>query len=398
VLSALLGGWWVLALTAGNRWSDSAPDLSRAWQGHNAIANARVASAVLEQQNTDDNDARGAEALARDSLQRRPLNPVALRALALAAIRRGETIKAKQLLLLAERHSRRDTPTQILLIEFAVNDGDVSSALRHYDRALLVSTSSAKLLLPVLASASKDQEVRLQLGPILARRPEWLPLFIDELSRQNQIGLEVLVDLTNSIGLQPSSVSDVALSKKIISLMIRRNGYAEARALLGGKQQYGEQVRNGSFENPNLFPPFDWAFPSQSGWVASPSKILKDGVQLELRANYAAAGIAAQEMLALKHGPYVLRFRSGGDASAITDRPTVTISCAGGKKIPLVEGALLGDVRPKSQTKAFNVPFYKCSQQWIRVEGPAISGEQEHWIDNISVVPSSSVSGASIPR
>lgn len=388
VLSALVGSWWVLTLTVGNRWAERAPDLALAWQGNNAIAGARVAAALLEQQDIKAPAAHRAEALARESLRRRALNPIALRALALAYMRKGDAAQGRRLLLLAERSSRRDTPSQILLIEFAVSAGDIAGALRHYDRALLVSRTSSGLLLPVLASASQDPAVRAQLRPILARRPEWLPFFIDELGRQSQIGAPILADLADGIGLKPASAADIRLTQKMIANMVRRKGYAEARALLGVVQGR-EQVRNGGFEARDVYPPFDWTYPNQGGWTASPGNILSEGTQLALRGNYAAGGIAAQQILSLKPGSYVLSFVSGGDAPGATDTPTISIWCESATRTSLMSVALTADSQPKSQSRAFTVPSAGCAQQWIRVEGPAMSGQQEYWIDKVSVVPSS---------
>ncbi|MFV1920981.1 hypothetical protein VPH46_16365, partial [Sphingomonas sp. MJ1 (PH-R8)] len=147
-----------------------------------------------------------------------------------------------------------------------------------------------------------------------ARRPDWLPLFIDQLGRQKQIAPDVLLDVANAIGLRPSSAQDVTFTRQLVSHMVRRGGYTAARALLGIGEQRREQVRNGGFENSDLFPPFDWAYPNSGGWTAAPGHVLDQGTQLELRANYTAGGIAAQQLLVLTPGHYILHYRTGASS------------------------------------------------------------------------------------
>ena len=380
----LLALWWAVSLTAGNRWNNDAPGMALALQGNNAIAQAQVAGDLLKRPNPTVVDIRRTEALAHESLQRHGLNPVALRTLGLVSTLQGNEARARRLLGLAERFSRRDVQTQMLLIEFRVSANDIPGALRHYDRALRVSRTAAGVLLPVLVSAAADPEVRQHLRPVLAARPEWLPLFMDELGRQ-KLAPAVLLDLANMIGLRPAARQDVELTRQMVSHMIRRKGYGEARTLLGIEPGH-EQVRNGGFEGANLFPPFDWAFQNQGGWTALPSRVLGEGVQLQIEANYAAGGIVAQQMLALKPGEYSLRFRAGGAPAAPGEHPTIGIWCYANRKehrlvsIPIKDGSV-----PQHQEAVFNVPASSCAQQWIRVAGPPTSGRQEHWIDDVSV-------------
>jgi len=385
LLLVLAGAAWTVMITAGNRWGKNAPAMALAWQGNNALAKAQIASGLVEQSQLSPDDLGRAESLARSSLQRQALNPVALRVLAFANIHRGDEQRANQLLVLAERFSRRDALTQILLIEARVSANDIAGALQHYDRALRVSRSSAQTLLPVLTSATGDPAVRERLRPMLARRPQWLPLFMDELGRQKQIAPNILLDLAYAIGLQPSSEQDVSLVQQMVGHMIRRGGYTAARTLLGADKRRHNQVRNGGFEHSNVFPPFDWSFPNLGGWTASPGHVLDQGTQLELRANYAAGGIIAQQLLMLTPGRYALRYRT--EQSPAEESPKIRILCRKfGKEHLLVEAALASESKPEGPMEIFTVPVSSCTEQWVQIKGPPTSRRQERWVDDISVI------------
>src|SRR5690606_9338570 len=94
------------------------------WAPSDADAQAKLASTILSTEPTGairDQAIR----LARRSLERSPLNPVAVRSLALAAETGAARDHARAIRLFkeAERLSRRDKPTQLWLIENAVREG-----------------------------------------------------------------------------------------------------------------------------------------------------------------------------------------------------------------------------------------------------------------------------------
>jgi hypothetical protein len=90
------------------------------------------------------------EAMAKQSLREGALNPVAIRLLGYVADVRGDREKARELMLLSQKVSRRDFGTQLWLIEDAVARDDKKQALFHYDIALRTTPSSFPILLPTL--------------------------------------------------------------------------------------------------------------------------------------------------------------------------------------------------------------------------------------------------------
>lgn len=120
------------------------------------------------------------EAMAKQSLRGGALNPVAIRLLGYVADVRGERTKARELMLLSQKVSRRDFGTQLWLIEDAVARNDKKQALYHYDIALRTTPSSFPILLPTLVGALDDPEVRVGLVPYVRRTPDWLISFLSE--------------------------------------------------------------------------------------------------------------------------------------------------------------------------------------------------------------------------
>jgi hypothetical protein len=120
------------------------------------------------------------EAMAKESLRGGALNPVAIRLLGYVADVRGDQKKARELMLLSHKVSRRDFGTQLWLIEDAVARNDKMRALYHYDIAMRTTPSSWSILFPTLTGALNDPEVRVGLAPYIKATPEWLAPFLGE--------------------------------------------------------------------------------------------------------------------------------------------------------------------------------------------------------------------------
>lgn len=118
------------------------------------------------------------EAMAKQSLRGGALNPVAIRLLGYVADVRGDRKRARELMLLSQKVSRRDFGTQLWLIEDAVARNDKKQALYHYDIAMRTTPSSFPVLFPTLTGALDDPEVRAGLTPFVKAAPDWLLSFL----------------------------------------------------------------------------------------------------------------------------------------------------------------------------------------------------------------------------
>lgn len=112
---------------------------------------------------------------ARTALRAAPLEAAAMRQLGLASAVLGKPAANSQLML-AERISRRDLPTEAVLTYTAASAGDGKTALIHLDRILTVfPRAEARFFVP-LASLLADSEGREQL--IAYRKRPWFTSFL----------------------------------------------------------------------------------------------------------------------------------------------------------------------------------------------------------------------------
>lgn len=155
------------------------PDMALRFVPNHPLALSRKADELFAEKQ-DPATLKKVEEMAKESLRGGALNPVAIRLLGYVADVRGDRKKARELMLLSQKVSRRDFGTQLWLIEDAVARGDKKQALYHYDIALRTTPSSFSILLPTLIGALDDPEVRSALAPFLKAAPAWLPAFLGE--------------------------------------------------------------------------------------------------------------------------------------------------------------------------------------------------------------------------
>lgn len=155
------------------------PDLALRFVPDHPLALSRKADQLFAE-SQDPATLAKVEAMAKQSLRGGALNPVAIRLLGYVADVRGDRDKARQLMLLSQKVSRRDFGTQLWLIEDAVARGDKKQALYHYDVAMRTTPESFPVLIPTLTDALADPEVRSGLVPYVRQAPEWLPSFLGE--------------------------------------------------------------------------------------------------------------------------------------------------------------------------------------------------------------------------
>lgn len=153
------------------------PDMALSYVPDHPLALSRKADELFAEKQDQATLAK-VEAMAKESLRGGALNPVAIRLLGYVADVRGDREKARELMLLSHKVSRRDFGTQLWLIEDAVARGEKKKALYHYDIAMRTTPSSHAILFPTLAGALSDPEVRVALAPRIKAAPQWLPAFL----------------------------------------------------------------------------------------------------------------------------------------------------------------------------------------------------------------------------
>jgi tetratricopeptide (TPR) repeat protein len=366
--AALLVSWLTLAVGVAGVTREARPDIALRFAPYDARASAKLAESRLASGRPSAQDVSEAVDLARQALQRDPTLAPAVRTLAVSYEFQGQPQRAAQLFHLAERMSRRDTATQLWMIEERVARNDIRGALHHYDVVLRTSESSANLLFPILVAATSSDGIVEPLADLLATRPDWRPFFLLRLS-ENPSSARNTVQLLRRLAAERDFPERDTIARLVPFFAEHREFEAawQVYQLLEPTGGTGELLlRNGGFARPNPLPPFDWALTDEPEISAlqRPLPGVSNRPVLELSADSGHGGRLARQLLRLGPGRYMLQWRSGSVEGFRTARLIWSLSCAGGR--PLLNYEFQSSVPRGSVTSAaFQVPAADCPAQWL---------------------------------
>lgn len=277
--------------------------------------------------------------MSRQSLRTMALNPVALRQYASSVGLADKRAEMLDVLALSQRLTRRDTGTQMLLIEEAIDANNAARALNHYDMVLRTAPALREGLFSRLLVIVSNPELRQQLSVLMRRNPNWLPSFVDYAAYSSKQP-ELIADLLVRAGPLPEELRGSAGVAQIIARVAADGPPDGARRLFGLLP--GAPVA--MLENPSLdapgeafdTPPLSWELLESaqvSGqWVGAGKErgIVAVGQSL-------SSDIFARRMLFLKPGNHGLRFSVDLQAMAKDSQYLVETSCraADGSKGPV---------------------------------------------------------------
>lgn len=380
--------WLSLAVTLANLTARNRPAIALAWWPASALGNASLAESLIDEASPPAADLARAEALAERALRREPVNVVAARTLGIVAVMRRQEASAERALNYAEALSKRDLPTQLILIEREVARNDIAGALRHYDRALTTSRRSAELLFPVLLRASADPHIARPLAALLAERPTWWLAFTERLVAEGRspqsLGM-ILAALRldiNHEGERPLLSSGLM---RLANIGGHRQAFALYRRAMPAQARVATLVRNGDFQSADGLQPFDWSFIESA--EISGYRQLRDGrsgdYSLFVTTSSGLSGEVARQLLLLPSGRYRLTFNAGQLPADIISRPQLRVLCADETEMEL--GAARADPATRGRGIAdFTVSAARCPAQWLSVR--AGSDEQNSpWVDSVAI-------------
>lgn len=326
--------------------------------------------------------------LARQALSRDPTNIVAARSLALASLAHNDAATARRILGYAQSLSRRDLPTQLMLIEFSVQDGDVSGALEHYDIALRTNREAPRILYPVLAEALSIPDLITPIvGKINAGAP-WGPTFVDFAvgTATSDAAVLRLYQLTS----KTRAAWPQAVSGALVARLVKSGKYAEAAQVF---DQYNPGVRqniaDGDFSRDHGMPPFDWQFTAQEDLTAEREAVDGSGnFVLSLSSSDGAAGELARQLLVLKPGTYRFEGAHGpNDPAGGPQWLRWAVRCDGQAR-DFVQGDIRLGASEGKFSAGFSVPAQSCGAQWLILSARTTSGAErlETWLDKLKVV------------
>ncbi len=201
LLIGLIGAWLIFALAVSGITRVKSPEIALMFVPADSTALAERADQLLLA-NLQSPPPLVRE-LALASLRGQAINPKALRILGFYADLTGNNAYAEILMQLSARQSRRETGTQLWLIEAAARKNDDRIALTHYDIALRTEPDLQAVLFPRLLAAIEDRQIRLVMRPFIRQENNWAVSFLSY-ANANSKNLPALVELVLETGGLPN--------------------------------------------------------------------------------------------------------------------------------------------------------------------------------------------------
>lgn len=390
VAGGLLLGWLVLAATMDRVFARRSPALALFWNPASADANARMADVLIQDHPLAEIKDQVQRHAVR-SLDRQPVNAAAARLLGMVAAQNNAASRAERLVRYSEAMSRRDLATQLWLIEASVTQGDVAGALGHYDRALKTSNNARTLLFPTLNQAAAAPAIWRPLAHVLAGRPQWWRPFLEQYVPVSTTP-DALYAFARAMGMDRVPSSDPwllqGIEKRLVDLFAYRQAaalYNRAHGLTAGDRT---PLRNGTFEQPGNWDPFDWNLRDEQDLAAlrQPSPVPANGSALFLSATNGRGGDLASQLTMLAPGPHAITARVGAVSGDRLAFPQLIVRCAKDGREILHQPFPPAPDNGRAWRTLVTVPA-DCEAQRIVLAAASSLDSQANtpWIDNMAI-------------
>ncbi|QDZ06974.1 hypothetical protein FPZ24_05335 [Sphingomonas panacisoli] len=379
-------GYLAIIRNVAAAWSKADPVSAMSVFGGDARVMARAAQVMMERPAANGSQA-AAVALARKALSRDGTAVSAVDTLGLSAALAGNNSVANNWFAYSERLSRRDLPTQLYLLEKAVNDGNVKEALRHYDIALRsANDSGTSLLFPILRNATSDPLIRRELAQTLRGKPIWSSGFLVDLVRNGpdySAAAELLLDARRGgLPIEPD------LDETLLGNLVARGETASAWQYYKSIHPAAARVliRNGTFKSVGAAStPFDWQLVPGSG-VSVELGAGQDDRGLDYRLSPTVVATVARQTLLLPPGRYRLDSVLREASQMLKSGPYWELKCGDERSLASLE---MGG--PIENSKKFSIDFTvppKCETQSLALTVRASDDVQgaTGLVDSVSVM------------
>lgn len=294
--------------------------------------------------------------IARRSILELPLNAPALRLYGLVSSANSDLAGVRDQMALSDRMSRRDSASQLWLIEDAVARNDVAGALRHYDVALRINEPTRALLYPVLTDAMEEPIIRTRFLPYMQEQPPWLVSFLRH-AVSNTRDPRVIADLARQAGGFPEGDVYASLDTELLRRLVGEGYYESAiahfRSIDGAEPAMLTSLQLTDESTADALKPISWEPYSIEG--ISPILVgASNGlVEIESVIDPGYVGPVARKLLALQPGSYTLNAQMRAQGFGRSDTVGWSLVCAGGSNL------LDRDVRTQEEfsvSASFTVP------------------------------------------
>ena len=371
--------------------ADHDPDSALDWglaspDALSVLAQQRLSDATRPGHNAD------AAWFARRALLSTPLEARALRVLALEAEQAGGHTRARMLMVIADKWSRRDSVTQLWLFQQALFDGDWPSATRHADALLRRHWQLEDAVFPGLVDALRDPAAVASVVGTLDEDPDWRRSFLRFLAwRAADPAVAARLFLALGAGPVPPTDEDDA---NLVGRAISQGDYAAARALWTrllprGSAGVADLIYDGDFRPAPGAAPFNWRLIQAEGVTAETEPAADGAPALHVLAPAAKNAAAAEQLISLPPGTYRLSGRALVEAGQTGDLFSWRVSCVAQPDTPIAEAR---QAPGPTGWRPFSADFHVgqgCPAQWLRLEGLAHNGFEpaEAWYRGLAIQP-----------
>ena len=159
---------------------------------------------------------------ARTSLIKAPLSSQPIWVIGKFAQDAGDIGHAETAMVLADRVTKRDSLSQLWLIERSIEKDDIKEAVRHYNSVLSVNAGFEATLFPILSQAISFPEVRTALAPYLVKGAHWIPAFVRFVAANSKV--EDFLEFVSPLGSDLKSVEFEDANRTMIGRIAREKG------------------------------------------------------------------------------------------------------------------------------------------------------------------------------
>jgi hypothetical protein len=384
--------WQSILLVVTAIADESNPDLALKFAPNNSLALSSKGDLIW----TADPEKAGDPIIAdlgRRALRAQSLNAPALRLLAVHFQMKGDTKKADELIGLATKVTRRDTLSQLWLVQQALERGDPKAVMYHYNIVLRTNAKARSFLFPQVAKLLEDKSYHPAFAPYLSQDKVWLPEFLNFVILTSDHYPALANAILASRGMPTNDIQFRSYEKLIISQLISSQHYPLAQRfylkLKGASPTTFTTIALNADTTDPKFAPINWRFDTGSGASAI---VAERGGQFEITASASAAnsGVVAQKMLFLEAGAYALSHKvdvrslgKGGSANWI-------IRCLyEGDSSVILQNEITKNMDAKNIATTFQIPA-GCNNQSIELV--LIGGDGSEGVDlslsRLSLTPS----------
>jgi hypothetical protein len=329
---------------------------------------------------------------ARRALLSAPLEARALEVLALEAEQAGGVTRARMLMVIADKWSRRDSVTQLWLFEQALIDGDWPRVSLHADALLRRQWQLEKVVFPGLVGALRDPAAVAPVVETLDEDPDWRHSFLRSLAwRAADPAVAARLFLALAASPVPPTDDDDA---NLVGRAVAQDDYAGARALWTrllprGSAGIAALVYDGDFRPAPGAAPFNWRLIQSEGATAETLAAADGAPALHVLAPAAKNAAAAEQLITLPPGFYRLSGRVLVEPGQTGDLFSWRVSCVAQPNTPVAEARQAAGAMGWRPFSADFQVGQGCAAQWLRLEGLAHDGFEpaEAWYRGLAIRP-----------